>query len=86
MSEMSANVIQQLRDDPEGKCIRIATGWGTVYIRYRPELHHWAKSVWMPLLGGGGRWYECRVYAEERAQLLAHEHDIHPMEEHPNAE
>lgn len=84
MSESDGVGIDQLRESPEKYCIRVATGWGTVFIRWRADRLQWSKTVWMPdESAGDGRWYESRVYSDERSELLEHEYSVYPMARHP---
>lgn len=79
--------IDQLEESPEEYCIRVATGWGTVFIRYRSDLQYWTKSVWFPDdTAEDGYWYESRVYGDERGRLLENEHNVLPMAYHPNSD
>ena len=87
MSDHSPSGIQTLQDEPEEYCIRVATQWGTVFIRFRKKRQHWSKAVWLPdEAADDGYWYESRVYHEERSELLEHEHSVYPMSYHPNSE
>ncbi len=79
--------LEQVEESPEEYCIRVATKWGTVFIRYRTDLYHWSKTVWMPDEDAeDGVWYESRVYPVEREDLLEHEHSVYPITYHPKVD
>lgn len=85
MSEGETTAIEQLKESPEDYCIRIATDWGTVFVRHNLKRRHWTKSVWLPDENAeSGQWYESRVYSDELSKLLGHEHGVQPMNTHPN--
>lgn len=74
-------VLREVKESPDEKFVHVATGWGPVLIRRDQRRgHYWTKTVRF----FSGEWYESRVYAEGREELLSHEHGVLPMEAYPD--